>query len=157
MARTDYYDDPNAPEPNSVVPAAVACVTDDEGRLLLEHRVDNDRWALPGGTHEFGESIVQTVIREVREETGLDVEVTGLVGIYTDPKHVILYTSDGETRQEFSVLFTARALGGEPTPSDESREVLWISRDALAELQMDRSMRFRIPHWLDGHTGPYLG
>ena len=65
--RTDYYDDANAPEPNSVVPAAVGCVTDDQGRLLLEHRVDNDLWALPGGTHEFGESILETVIREIRD------------------------------------------------------------------------------------------
>ena len=54
-------------------------------------------------------------------------------------------------------MFTARPLGGEPTPSDEYREVLWVSREALAELKMDRSVRFRIQHWLDGHTGPYLG
>ena len=90
-------------------------------------------------------------------ETGIDCEITGLVGIYTDPKHIILYTSDGETRQEFSVLFTARAVGGEPPTSDESREVLWVSRAALADLEIDRSMRFRIQHWLDGHAGPYLG
>jgi hypothetical protein len=49
---------------------------------------------------------------------------TGLVGIYADPKHLILYT-DGEVCQEFSVPFTAHAIGGEPTPSDESREALW--------------------------------
>ena len=53
MARTDFYDDPNAPTPNSIVPAAVGCVTDDQGRILLEHRVDNDLWALPGGTHDY--------------------------------------------------------------------------------------------------------
>ncbi|MGB7880024.1 MAG: NUDIX domain-containing protein, partial [Ilumatobacteraceae bacterium] len=80
MARIDYFDDPDAPTPNSIVPAAVGCVVDDQGRLLLEHRVDNDLWALPGGTHDFGESIEQTVVREIREETALNVEVTGLVG-----------------------------------------------------------------------------
>jgi hypothetical protein len=85
--------------------------------------------------------------------------ITGLVGIYTDPKHVILYTSDGEQRgpQEFSVLFTARATGGTPTPSNESRDVVGVDRDALGELPMDSSMRFRIQHWLDGRTEPYLG
>lgn len=89
MTRRDHYDDPDAPRPNSVVPAAVGFVTDEAGRLLLEHRVDNDLWGLPGGTHEIGEDIVGTVVREIREETGLVVEVTGMVGIYSDPKHVV--------------------------------------------------------------------
>src|SRR3954447_14029752 len=122
MARQDYYDDPNAPQPNSVVPAAVGFVTDDVGRLLLEHRVDNDLWALPGGTHEFGESIVQTVVREVREETGLDVEVTGLIGIYTDPRALIAY-SDGEVRQQFTLSFRCRLLGGSLEKDSESHEL----------------------------------
>ena len=51
-------------------------------------------------------------VRETREETGIDCEVTGLVGIYTDPRHVILYTSNREARQEFSIVLTARATGG---------------------------------------------
>lgn len=92
VARTDYYDDPEAPTPSSVVPAAVGCITNEQGRILLEHRVDNNLWALPGGTHDFGESIAETVVREIREETGLHVEVTWLVGLDTDPKHVIAYT-----------------------------------------------------------------
>ncbi|MET3984142.1 NUDIX domain-containing protein [Streptomyces sp. PvR034] len=49
MARTEYYDDPHAPEPNSLVVAASAVVTDDRGRILLQRRRDNDLWALPGG------------------------------------------------------------------------------------------------------------
>ncbi|GGU00157.1 hypothetical protein GCM10010289_21010 [Streptomyces violascens] len=49
MARTEYYDDPNAPEPNSMVVAASAVVTDDQGRILLQRRRDNGLWALPGG------------------------------------------------------------------------------------------------------------
>lgn len=156
MARTDYYDDPNAPEPNSVVPAAVGCVTDDEGRLLLEHRVDNDLWALPGGTHDFGESIVETVIREIREETGLDVEVTGLVGIYTDPKARIAY-SDGEVRQQFTLSFRCRVLGGTLQRDSESQELRWVSRDELDGLRIHPSMRLRIDHFFEDRSEPYLG
>lgn len=158
MARIDYYDDPQAPDATSVVPSANVVVTDAAGRVLVIHRTDNGNWALPGGALDLGESLVQTAVREVKEETGIDCEITGLVGIYTDPKHVILYTSDGEVRQEFSVLYTARAVGGEPTPSDESRDVVWVPRDELAALEpMDRSMRLRIGHYLEGGPRPYLG
>lgn len=97
MARTDYYNDPDAPTPNSVVPSASAIVADDQGRILLVKRRDNTLWALPGGGHDIGETIEQTAIREVKEETGLEVAVTGLVGIYTDPAHVVAFT-DGEVR-----------------------------------------------------------
>lgn len=105
MARTEYYDDPAAPEPNSLVVAASAVVTDDEGRVLLQRRRDNDLWALPGGGMEMTDSLPGTAVREVKEETGLDVEITGLVGTYTDPRHVIAY-SDGEVRRQFNICFT---------------------------------------------------
>ena len=157
MARIDYFDDPEAPPATSLVPSANVVVTNDAGQVLVIHRTDNDNWAVPGGAMDLGETLVGCAVRETKEETGIDCEVTGLVGIYTDPRHVILYTSDGEVRQEFSVVFTARAIGGTPTPSDESREVLWIERSRLTELDMDRSMRFRLQHWLDGRQTPYLG
>ena len=108
--RTDYYNDPNAPQPNSVVPSASAIVTDEQGRILLIKRRDNTLWALPGGGHDIGETIADTAVREVKEETGLDVEVTGLVGVYTNPQHVVAF-SDGEVRQQFSLSFTTKVLG----------------------------------------------
>ena len=156
MARVDYYDDPNAPEPNSVVPAAVGCVTDPEGRILLEHRVDNDLWALPGGTHDFGESIVETVIREIGEETGLEVEVTGLIGTYTDPRHVIAYT-DGEVRQQFTLAFRCRLLGVVLQKDSESQELRWVRQDELDALTIHPSMRKRIDHYFQRRTETYLG
>ena len=157
MARIDYYDDPDAPAANSMVPSANVVVTDDAGRILMIHRSDNDNWAVPGGAMDLGESLVDCAVREAKEETGIDCEITGLVGIYTDPKHIIFYTSDGEARQEFSVLFTARATGGEPTTSSESRQVVWVERDQLDGLQMDRSMRYRLGHYLSGRSTPHLG
>lgn len=156
-SRIDYYDDPAAPPANSLVPSANVIVVDDQDRILVIHRTDNDNWAVPGGAMDLGESMVECAVRETREETGIDCEVTGLVGVFTDPRHVIHYTSNDEVRQEFSMLFVARPLGGVPTPSSESREVLWIARDELASLKMDRSMRFRLQQWLDGVDRPYLG
>jgi ADP-ribose pyrophosphatase YjhB (NUDIX family) len=105
--RTDYYDDPDAPAPNNVVPSASAIVTDELGRILLIKRRDNELWALPGGGHDIGETIEETAIREVKEETGLDVEIVALTGIYTDPAHVVAF-SNGEVRQQFSLCFTTR-------------------------------------------------
>ncbi len=155
--RIDYYDDPAAPKANSVVPSANVVVVNDAGEILLIRRTDNDNWALPGGAMDLGESLPDAAVRETAEETGVQVELTGLVGVYTDPRHVILYTSNGEVRQEFSVVFTARPVGGEPTPSDESREVQWVDPDMIDELQMDRSMRTRIDHYLAWNENPHLG
>lgn len=146
--RIDYHDDPNAPKANSLVPSVNVVVENDKGEILMIRRTDNDNWALPGGAIDLGESISQAAVRETREETGVDVEITGLVGVYSDPKHVIHYTSNNEVRQEFSIALTARPIGGHPTPSDESRDVRWVYSREIAFLKMDRSMRKRVTHHL---------
>ncbi|MGN9788824.1 NUDIX hydrolase [Nonomuraea sp. ZG12] len=155
--RIDFYDDPDAPEPNSLIPSVNVIVTNEAGDLLMIRRTDNDNWAVPGGAIDLGESISQAAVRETLEETGITCEITGLTGTYSDPRHVILYTSNGEARQEFSIVLTARPVSGEPTPSDESREVRWVPRDQVSGLQMDRSMRMRIEHYLSGAGIPYIG
>ena len=156
--RIDYYDDPAAPKANSLVPSVNVVVVNEAGEILMIRRSDNDNWAVPGGAIDLGESMVQAAVRETREETGIECEITGLVGIYTDPKHVILYTSNGEARQEFSILLTAVPVGGQPTPSSESSEVRWVPREDVAGYQLDRSMRLRIEHYLAGrNASPYLG
>ncbi|GLZ13293.1 NUDIX hydrolase [Actinomadura sp. NBRC 104425] len=154
--RIDYYDDPNAPKANSLVPSVNVVVTNDNGDILMIRRTDNDNWALPGGAVDLGESVAQAAVRETKEETGIDCEITGLVGIYSDPKHVIHYTSNDEVRQEFSIVLTARPTGGEPRPSDESREVLWIPADQATARRMDHSMRLRITHYLENRQQPVI-
>lgn len=151
MGRRDYYDDADAPTANSLVPAASAVVVDDQGRLLLHRRRDNEMWALPGGKMELGESIGQCAIREVREETGFDVKLTGIVGIYSDPKHVYSY-DDGEVRQEFSICFAATITAGDLATSDESYEVAFISPDEVDDLPMVESIRQRLRDYLTGAT-----
>ena len=155
--RIDYYDDPSAPKANSLVPSVNVVVVNDAGEVLMIRRSDNDNWAVPGGAIDLGESMVEAAIRETREESGIECRITGIVGIYTDPRHVILYTSNGEARQEFSIVLTASAVSGTPTPSDESSEVAWVRREDLGSYSMDRSMRVRLGHYLQGRTTPYLG
>lgn len=153
MARTDHYHDPDAPKPTSIVIAVSAFVTDERNRLLMIRRTDNNLYALPGGRHELGETMTETALRETDEETGIRIEVTGLVGIYSNPDHVMAY-SDGEVRQEFSICFRARPVGGQPRTSDESSEVLWVDRDALGDIDVHPSIQLRIEHGY-GRTEPY--
>ena len=147
MGRRDYLNDPTAPPANSLVPAASVVVVDDDGRILLHRRTDNDKWALPGGVMEIGESIAGCALREVREETGLEVELLGIVGLYTDPGHVFAY-DDGEVRQEFSICFRARPTGGSLARSEESHEVRFFKPADIDDLPMVPSIRLRITDYL---------
>jgi ADP-ribose pyrophosphatase YjhB (NUDIX family) len=154
MARIDYYRDPAAPNANSIVVAVTAFVLDEKSRLLVIRRTDSGRYAIPGGAQEIGETIGAAVVREVAEETGIEVEPTGIVGVYSDPAHVIAF-ADGEVRQEFSICFRARYLGGTPATSDESGEVAWVSRNDLAGLDIHPSIRLRIEHGFAERPEPY--
>ena len=155
--RIDYLNDPAAPKANSIVPSANVIVVNNKGEILLIRRTDNGNWAVPGGGMDPGESITDTAVRETLEETGITCEINGLVGIYTNPRHVIRYTSNNEVRQEFSIVFTARPTGGQLRPSSESAEPQWVSPATVPRLQMHPSMRQRIQHYLDRRTEPYLG
>lgn len=156
MSRIDYFNDPAAPRPTRLVPAASAVVTDETGRLLLAKRNDNNLWTIPGGEMKPGETIAETAVREVKEETGIDVEVVSLVGIYSNPSHVVEY-SDGEVRQQFSVCFACRRAGGDLETSDETSDVGYFTPNQLEGMQIHPSIRLRIQHFLENRGEPYLG
>ena len=105
--RIDYYGSPDAPKADSLVPSVNVVVVNDAGEILLIRRTDNGNWALPGGAIDLGESVAQAAVRETRQESGIECAITAIVGIYSDPRHVILYTRNGEARQEFSIVLTA--------------------------------------------------
>jgi ADP-ribose pyrophosphatase YjhB (NUDIX family) len=154
MARIDHYRSPDAPAANSIVVAVTAFIQDDAGRILMIRRTDNDLYAIPGGALELGETLTETVQRETMEEAGIDVRVTGMIGVYSDPTHVIEFT-DGEVRQEFSICFRATSTGGDLRTSNESKEVLWVAPSDLDELNIHPSIQLRIQHGLNQHTEPY--
>jgi ADP-ribose pyrophosphatase YjhB (NUDIX family) len=131
-------------------------VVNDASEILLIRRTDNGNWALPGGAVDLGESVAQAAVRETLEESGIECAITGIVGIYSDPRHVILYTSNGEARQEFSIVLTARAVSGQPTPSSESSEARWVPEAELRGYTMDRSMRIRIEDFLSRSGSPVI-
>ena len=155
--RIDYLDDPDAPAATSLVPSVNVGVLNDRGELLLIRRSDNQNWAMPGGAMDIGETIAQAGVRETREETGVDCEIERLVGVYTNPHHVMLYTSNGEVRQECWLVFAAGARGGQPTPGSESSEVRWVRPQDVDDYTMHPSMRERVRHVLERRNEPYVG
>lgn len=156
MGRTEYYDDPAAPPANSLVPAATVFVQDEAGRVLLVQRSDNGLWALPGGGMEIGETLAGAAEREVLEETGYRVRVVDVIGIYSDPKHVIAY-DDGEVRQQFAVSFAAELLDGSLKTSEETPRTGWFEEADIADLPMHDSNRLRLRHGFARSHLPYLG
>lgn len=155
-ARRDFYRDTDAPKPNSLVPGGSALVVDEQGAILMQRRSDSGNWSFPGGVMEIGETLEQCVIRETKEESGLDIEITGILGIYTDPEHVIAY-ADGEVRQEFNITFYGRVTGGRIEVSSESTEVRFIQLDELEDLPVHETVRLRLRHHADQRADPYLG
>jgi 8-oxo-dGTP diphosphatase len=113
------------------------------GELLLLHRKDNDKWTMPGGTLDFGESLTDCAVREVGEETGLRIRITGLIGTYSDP-HILIAYSDGEVRQEFTFVYAAETESGELKIDDESKEASWVPLISAVELPVAESQRRRL-------------
>lgn len=145
--RVDYYHDPNAPAANSLVVGSSAVVVDVKGRILLQRRSDSGNWALPGGVMDIGETFAQSVVREVKEETGFDVRIERIVGIYSDPGHVFAY-DDGEVRQEFNICLACTIIGGELAVSSESTDVRFVTPEEATGLTMHESIRKRIRDYL---------
>lgn len=98
----------------------VSALIFEEGCVLLAHRRDIDWWNLPGGGMELGETVEEAVCREVLEETGLEVIVECLVGVYSKPQ-----------KREIVLSFRCRIIGGELTTTEESRACAYFAPDAL--------------------------
>ena len=141
--RKDFYYSENSPKPNSIKPAAAVAIFNAQNEILMLHRTDNNKWTMPGGTLEFGESLIGCAIREVHEETGLDVVVQDIVGTYTNPNVLVAY-SDGEVRQEFTIVYYAEANADSVTIDAESSEYQWISLDEVVNLPLADSQKRRL-------------
>jgi 8-oxo-dGTP pyrophosphatase MutT (NUDIX family) len=109
----------------------------------------------PHGRLKKGETLTQCAVRECREETGLDVEVISLAGLFSDPDHVIAY-ADGEVRQPVNACFAARVIGGRLTTTDEASDVAWVPLSLLDDYDIRPSIRRRIAHGLEAVTIPFV-
>jgi 8-oxo-dGTP diphosphatase len=107
-------------------------VIDDHGRTLLIRRRDNHRWEPPGGILELGENIHDGLRREVREETGLDIEPIALTGVYKNMTHAII-----------ALVFRCKITGGALATNDEATGFRWATQSELPGL-MDEAYAIRV-------------
>jgi 8-oxo-dGTP pyrophosphatase MutT (NUDIX family) len=114
-----------------IITAARAVIRDQEGRILFIRRRDNGLWAMPAGSQELGESILDCLKREVKEESGLDVILATPMAIYSQ---VSIVTASGDPYQLFLVQFLVDEWSGElVTETDETVDARFLDLDELPE------------------------
>jgi ADP-ribose pyrophosphatase YjhB (NUDIX family) len=152
----DSIGDPLTRMPDEMRSGANAIIFNDVGELLLERRSDNGFWGLPGGAMEIGESLEHAVKREVFEETGLDVTVGRLIGVYSDPRfHTIMRYRDGTLVHFVTVVFECRRRGGELRMSEESTDLRYFDVEALPDNVM-LAHNVRIRDALEHRAEPFI-
>ena len=111
---------------------AGGCVFNDKGEVLLQKRADSNKWGFPGGAVELGETPQMAAIREVKEETGLDVEVGDLIGIYTEFN---MEYPNGDKAQSICIAYDLRMVGSHLScDKDETLELKYFPLNDTPEL-----------------------
>jgi 8-oxo-dGTP pyrophosphatase MutT (NUDIX family) len=133
-----------------------AIILDESGdNILLTRRTDNGRWCLPGGAMDPGESLEECCVREVWEETGLEVRVVRLIGIYSTP-HRVTYYADGQRWQSVTAHFLAAVTGGTLGVSNETTDVGFFSPPDLAALDIVDPHLERIHDFFAGQAAAFV-
>ena len=98
-----------------ILTAANVVIVNEKNEVLLQQRSDSGLWGLPGGLMELDDSIEQCAIREAKEELGIDVELTGFLGVFTNP---MMRWRVSDKAKVICFSFTAKIIGGEPKKGD---------------------------------------
>jgi ADP-ribose pyrophosphatase YjhB (NUDIX family) len=123
--------------PKVIRPGTCAAVFNERGEILLQRRADNGFWSMPGGAIDPGESVEQGALREVGEETGLQVRMVRLVGVYSDPRnYMITHYPGGDIVHNVSLCFVCERVAGTLQLSDESTDIGYFPVEALPEPMM---------------------
>lgn len=119
------------------LPVGEGAVFDEEGRILLIRRADDGLWAMPGGGFDVGETPAQGAAREVREETGVEVDVVDLIGVYDSR-----FCETISSLQLYMFVFLCQAVGTtEPSTPHEVTDVGWFARGDLPRLSPGHTIR----------------
>ena len=128
-----------------ILPSVAALVFDERGALLLVRQVDGGVWSTPGGVIELEEKPADAVVREVWEETGLDVEIIRLVGVLGGPQYVVRYPNGDET-QYVATVFECRTRGGHLRgDGEETLEARYWTQSECASLPLAPWLEHALP------------
>ncbi len=123
---------------------AVAAVIIEDGKLLLVRRAaepSKDKWSIPGGSVEWGEPLVEALKREVREETGLEIEVGQVAGVFD----LIIRDERDKPRRHYVIIdFLSRAAGGTLRAGDDAAEVQWVPVENLDTYELSDLLQARL-------------
>lgn len=138
---------------NIILNFSGACITNEKGEVLLQKRSDTHNiWGLPGGAVELGESIEEVVIREVKEETGLDIKVEYFIGVYS--KYFTKYPN-GDEAQTICYLFKGTVLGGSFfIDNKETFDLRFFCKDNIPPLFVQQHMDM-LNDYFNGKVGVY--
>jgi 8-oxo-dGTP pyrophosphatase MutT (NUDIX family) len=131
--------------PKVIRPGTCAAVFNGRGEILLQKRADNGFWSMPGGAIDPGESVEQGALREVWEETGLQVRVVRLVGVYSDPRnYMVTHYPGGDIVHNVSLCFVCERVAGTLQLSDESTDIGYFPVEALpAPMMLSHLIRLK--------------
>ena len=115
-----------------------------DGKILFQRRTDNGKWGLIGGLLELNETYEQAALREIREETGLEVRLDSFLGIFHN--HHMVW-GNGDTAHVLSAMYTASILKGEPRIDEESYELRFFGRDEIPELFAEDQIAALDAYW----------
>ena len=124
-------------------------------KVLLTRRQDNGLWCLPGGHMEAGESVEECCVREVFEETGLQVRVKRLTGVYSNPDQLVIYP-DGSQAHFVVLNFEVEVVGGDLGLSNETSEAGYFSLAEIESMPMHDRHADRIADSLTGQVEAYI-
>ena len=136
-----FYQDENAPKPNRPNSVGTVVLIEHDGKLLLEYRSDSEVWGIIGGGLGTQEALAEGAVREVLEETGIQVAPEDLIflGIYDDPSRIASYP-DGNILRILTIAYRLRLLERPALRcSTESRELKFFPREELVEIAIART------------------
>ena len=121
-----------------------------DGKILLQRRADNGKWGLTGGLLELRETYREAALREIREETGLEVRLTAFLGIFHNHS---MEWPNGDKAHTIGAYYTAEILSGEPRTDEESLELRFFGPEELPDLFAE-DHRAAVDAWLRGVAQP---
>ncbi|GII06176.1 NUDIX hydrolase [Planobispora takensis] len=128
--------------PNGHSVSVAGVIIDDQGRALLTQRRDNGHWEAPGGVLELDEDITTGLLREVEEETGLQVEPVALTGVYKNMTQGIV-----------ALVFRCKIVGGQLTETNETRAFRWVTTDEVRSMASE-AFAVRVLDAMDANHAP---